>query len=171
MTQFMQSLPQMAPLFADLAARNMDWQGADEIADRLKADLQAKAPHIFQGSEDKGQQKPEEQIQQVIAQLQQMQQELQAKDQESQQLQMVIEQMEKEIENKEADRRVEIEKELIKSKTAVDVAHIRSNPAMLSTLTESAQSIRQTAEVLTEDEEETEPAPQAEGSTTPMMGE
>ena len=36
MLQFIQVVPQAASVAADLVARNMDWPGADEIADRLK---------------------------------------------------------------------------------------------------------------------------------------
>ncbi len=36
MLQFIQVVPQAATVAADLVARNMDWPGADEIADRLK---------------------------------------------------------------------------------------------------------------------------------------
>ena len=36
MLQFMQAVPQAAGVAGDLVARNMDWPGADEIADRLK---------------------------------------------------------------------------------------------------------------------------------------
>ncbi len=36
MLQFIQAVPQAATVAADLVARNMDWPGADEIADRLR---------------------------------------------------------------------------------------------------------------------------------------
>ena len=36
MLQFIQVVPQAASVAGDLVARNMDWPGADEIADRLK---------------------------------------------------------------------------------------------------------------------------------------
>ena len=36
MLQFIQAVPQAASVAGDLIARNMDWPGADEIADRLK---------------------------------------------------------------------------------------------------------------------------------------
>lgn len=36
MLQFVQAVPQAASVVGDLVARNMDWPGADEIADRLK---------------------------------------------------------------------------------------------------------------------------------------
>ncbi len=39
MLQFIQAVPQAASVAGDLVARNMDWPGADEIADRLKATL------------------------------------------------------------------------------------------------------------------------------------
>ena len=39
MLQFIQAVPQAASLAGDLIARNMDWPGADEIAERLKRTL------------------------------------------------------------------------------------------------------------------------------------
>jgi hypothetical protein len=39
MLQFIQAVPQAAGVAGDLVARNMDWPGADEIADRLKCTL------------------------------------------------------------------------------------------------------------------------------------
>jgi hypothetical protein len=39
MLQFMQAVPQAASLAGDLVARNMDWPGADEIANRLRRTL------------------------------------------------------------------------------------------------------------------------------------
>jgi hypothetical protein len=39
MLQFVQAVPQAAGLVGDLVARNMDWPGADEIAERLKRKL------------------------------------------------------------------------------------------------------------------------------------
>lgn len=39
MMQFVQAVPQAAALVGDLVARNMDWPGAEEIADRLKRTL------------------------------------------------------------------------------------------------------------------------------------
>jgi len=39
MLQFIQAVPQTASVAGDLVARNMDWPGADEIADRLKRTL------------------------------------------------------------------------------------------------------------------------------------
>jgi hypothetical protein len=39
MLQFVQAVPQAASLAGDLIARNMDWPGADEIAERLRRSL------------------------------------------------------------------------------------------------------------------------------------
>jgi hypothetical protein len=36
MTELIRAFPQIAPLIGDLLARNLDWPGADEIAERLK---------------------------------------------------------------------------------------------------------------------------------------
>jgi hypothetical protein len=37
MTEFVRAFPDAAPVIGDILAKNLDWPGADEIADRLKA--------------------------------------------------------------------------------------------------------------------------------------
>lgn len=68
MTEFVRAFPQAAPVIGDILVKAMDWQGADEIADRLK-----KINPALQG-----QNIPPE-LQQMIQKGQQMIQELQAK--------------------------------------------------------------------------------------------
>jgi len=63
MMQFVQAQPQLAPLIGDLIAKNMDWPGADKIAERLVAML----PPQLQALENK-----DDQQAQVPPQLQQM---------------------------------------------------------------------------------------------------
>lgn len=65
MMTFTKYLPQTAPLIADLIARNMDWPGAQEIADRLKKTL---PPGIAENDKDKQMPVPP----QVQAEMQQM---------------------------------------------------------------------------------------------------
>lgn len=60
MIEFIRAYPNAAPLVGDLLAKNLDWPGADDIADRLKAML----PPQIQG------QNP--QVQQLQQQMQQM---------------------------------------------------------------------------------------------------
>jgi hypothetical protein len=67
MLDFTRAMPQQASVISDLLVRNMDWSGADEIADRLKKML---PPGIADDQKDGGQPLP----QQVTAQMQQMQQ-------------------------------------------------------------------------------------------------
>lgn len=58
MMDFAKALPNAAPLISDLIARNMDWNGADEIADRLKKGL---PPGVADdGKDGKGPQLPPE---------------------------------------------------------------------------------------------------------------
>lgn len=52
MMEFVKALPNTAPVVSDLIARNMDWPGADQIADRLKKGL---PPGV---ADDKDQQQP-----------------------------------------------------------------------------------------------------------------
>lgn len=46
MLQFAQAVPMAAEAFPDLIAKNLDWPGADEIAERLRKVLEAKMPGI-----------------------------------------------------------------------------------------------------------------------------
>ena len=52
MIEMIRAYPAIAPLIGDLLAKNLDWPGADEIAERLKAmlppQLQGKDPRIEQ---------------------------------------------------------------------------------------------------------------------------
>ena len=66
MLQLLQSFPQIAVVAGDLMVRNMDWPGADEIADRLKKML----PPQLQ-DEDQSQPKLPPQVQAAMAALQQ----------------------------------------------------------------------------------------------------
>ena len=76
MTEFMHAVPGAGQVMGDLLAKNLDWPGADEIAERLKLLLPPQA---------QGQNPQLMQAQQVIQQLQQamaqMQQQLQATEQ------------------------------------------------------------------------------------------
>lgn len=74
--QFLQSFPQAAPLIGDLVAKNLDWAGADDIAERLKAML----PQQLQGQNPamaQMQQAMQQMHQQASDAVQQLQQKLQ----------------------------------------------------------------------------------------------
>jgi hypothetical protein len=79
MTEFIRSYPQGAPLMADLLAKNLDWPGAEDIAERFKAML----PPQIQGVDPQTQQlqqqfmQLQQQAQQAVGQLQQQIQQLQ----------------------------------------------------------------------------------------------
>ncbi len=63
MLQFAQAVPGAAAIISDLVAKNMDWPGADEIAERLKRTI---PPHIL-GEDPDGKQSPEQQQQKQMA--------------------------------------------------------------------------------------------------------
>lgn len=75
--QFMQANPQIGPLISDLVAKNMDWPGSAEIAERLKKAL---PPGLSGDDEQQGQQapNPQQQMQQQQAIAMQQQQALEA---------------------------------------------------------------------------------------------
>lgn len=76
MTEFMRAVPGAGQVMGDLLAKNLDWPGADEIADRLKLLLppqaQGQNPQLMQAQQQMQQmQQMLAQAQQQIAQLQQ----------------------------------------------------------------------------------------------------
>lgn len=88
MMQFVQAFPQSAPMIGDLIAKNLDWPGADDIADRLKAMLPPQAAG----------QNP---------QMQQMQQQMQQMDQQARQ---AVGQLTQQLEQIKADKTLEAQK-------------------------------------------------------------
>lgn len=77
MVEFIRAFPQAAPLLGDMLAKNLDWPGADEIAERLKAML----PPQLQENGGQPQIPPE-----VVQAVQELQQQLQALSNENAQL-------------------------------------------------------------------------------------
>ncbi|HYE41513.1 MAG TPA: portal protein, partial [Ramlibacter sp.] len=78
MSQMTQANPELWRVIGDQLIKNMDWPGAEEMAQRLKAVL---LPEVRQASEEQGPQIPPEvmaQVQQMTAQMEQMGQALQA---------------------------------------------------------------------------------------------
>lgn len=72
MVEFIRANPSSAPIIGDLLAKNLDWPGADEIAERLKKML----PPQLQG-QDPAAQAAQQQMQQMAQQIQQLGQQLQ----------------------------------------------------------------------------------------------
>src|SRR5574343_965601 len=102
MAQIFQGNPQLMSVIGDLFFRNLDWPGADDIADRMKLML---PPQIQQAKKEDGEQSPE-----VAAVVQQAQQAIQQKDQSLQQaveyikqLQGDMEQLKSQVEAKQYD--------------------------------------------------------------------
>lgn len=69
MIEFTKAIPNAAPLISDLIARNMDWPGAQEIADRLKKAL---PPGIAEKEGDKEKQEVPPEVQHQLAESGQM---------------------------------------------------------------------------------------------------
>lgn len=93
MIKFMQAVPNSAPLVADLVAKNMDWPGADEIANRFAAML---PPHLLQRDMNEFPPEAKALIGSLTQQLQQAQQQLKA--------------AAAQINNEDKDRAIEVDK-------------------------------------------------------------
>lgn len=73
MLAFIQALPQAAAVSADLIARNMDWPGAEEIADRLKKALPPGMVEVDDPEEQQAMQQQQQEEQQKMAVAEQIQ--------------------------------------------------------------------------------------------------
>jgi hypothetical protein len=112
MMEMMRVFPQAAPYIGDLLAKNLDWPGAEEIAERLKAVVAQATGQPVEGGEGGGQQAQAQQqvqavTQQAQAQMQQMMQAMQGLQQQIEQLKAdrSIEAQENEIKGYEAETR------------------------------------------------------------------
>lgn len=90
MMQMTQANPALMQIIGDLMVKNMDWPGADEMAERLKLML---PPQIQQAEQKEGEITPEMQ-----AMMQQAQQAMEQKDMQIQQAFQAMEQMQQEME-------------------------------------------------------------------------
>jgi len=107
MMQFVQAYPNAMPLIGDLIAKNLDWPGADDIADRLKKML----PPPLQGQNPQAQ-ALQQQLQQMDGQAKQavgtLQQQLQALQQQLNDKQIEYQFKDRELRIKEADTQVKM---------------------------------------------------------------
>lgn len=114
MLAFMKAVPNVVPLIYDLMVKNMDWPGAQEIADRLRKTI---PPQILE--EQGGEQQMAQMIQQLTQQVQQYEQVLPAL---QQQLEAAMKGLEDE--GKEIVKDLEIAR--LKSGTDLQVAQIKA---------------------------------------------
>ena len=73
MLAFVQSAPNVAGVVMDLIAKNMDWPGADEMAERLRKTL---PPGMAEDEDQEGQPNQQEMMQAMMMQMQQMAQQM-----------------------------------------------------------------------------------------------
>lgn len=83
MMTLIQTSPDLMGVIGDLVAKNMDWPGAYEIAERMKAAMKAQNPALFADEQEEGEEggegAPVDPAQQQAMQQAAMQQEMQAK--------------------------------------------------------------------------------------------
>lgn len=113
--ELMRSLPNQASVFADVAVRNMDFPGADEVANRLKKTV---SPNLLDDKDKPQGTTPEELRQQI----QQMQQALQMASQQAEQMNQVIQTKSLELESKERIAFAEMQ-----NKLAIESAKLQHN--------------------------------------------
>jgi hypothetical protein len=116
MTELIRAYPPAAPIIGDLLAKNLDWPGADEIADRLKAML----PPQLQGQGADGKPPAPETVQ--------AQQQAQQATQAAQQLQQQLAMMQQQIQSLEQDK---------------SIAHQKANTDQFKAETERATAVHE----------------------------
>jgi len=111
MIEFSRSFPQMGQVAGDLLARNLDWPGAEELAERLKATLpphlQGKNPQLEQATQQMQlmDQQAKQAVQVLQGQIQQLQEQLknESNSQAIEAMKMEIDRKNMEINAKEAE--------------------------------------------------------------------
>jgi len=105
MMELLKAFPAAAPIIGDLVAKNLDWPGADEIANRLKLML---PPQLQQA--EKKEIPPEAQalIQSMDAQMQQLKQQMDMGMQEFQKLAGENQSLKAQVQSKEMDRDIKM---------------------------------------------------------------
>lgn len=132
MMAFMQAVPNVVPLIYDLLVKNMDWPGAQDIADRLRKTI---PPEILE--EAGGEQKMAQTIQQLTQQNQQYEQVLPAL---QQQLQTAM----KELQDQDNEIAKDLEIQSLRSATDIQVAQIKSQTEERKNFQKEMQDIRKT---------------------------
>jgi hypothetical protein len=114
MTEFVRAFPEAAPLIGDILVKSLDWQNADEIADRIKA-----------AREGAAQNNPEAQK----LQMEQQKLELQAKnDERKAALNIEVERQKMEIERQKAAMEIEIEQ--MKAQAQIEIERMKAGAQM-----------------------------------------
>lgn len=114
MMELVRTFPDAAPLIGDLLAKNLDWPGADEIAERLK--------EINPANQKEQPEQPNPEVLKAQAELQMKQQELQMKQQENE---LDMRKAEIDLRIKEID--LQIQREKLQSEVAKDQLPIINN--------------------------------------------
>lgn len=165
MLQFVQAMPNAVPVIGDLIAKNLDWPGADDIAERLKAmlppQLQGQNPQVEELKQALQQQDQhaKDAVSQLQGQLQQMGQQMQDLQQQASDTQAVnqLKQQELSIKSQEAEtkrfeaetRRMEAEVSLLDATTPKQESlqqpspNLSTEPSSQDQLIELMQAMRE----------------------------
>ena len=119
MMEMVRIFPQAAPLIGDLIAKNLDWPGADEIAQRLTAML----PPAAQGKNP--------QVEQMNQQLMQMQTVIQQGGQK-------LQEMEQQLKSKDAEAAIEAERVRIEAFNA-ETSRLQAQAKLMESQAKSAE--------------------------------
>jgi hypothetical protein len=117
--QFMQAVPQAGMILSDIFARNQDWPGNDEAAERLKAWLSTQFPGMIQDKPKNGSVISETELRQIIGDMQKMQQQLGMAGQEKQQMVQMIQQLQQVVKDKSEERQVKMDTAVIRANAEV----------------------------------------------------
>lgn len=129
--QMVQAAPQLLPIVGDIMVRNMDWPGADDIADRLKAML----PPQLQALEKENQSPTDPQkLAEMVAKVQQAMQMIEQRTQELQQAEQQIKDEKTQVDGTKSEIKAEIAKldaakRILAAEQAVFEAEVRAAKA------------------------------------------
>lgn len=155
MMEMLRVFPQAAPIIGDLVAKNLDWPGAEKIAERLKLML---PPPIQKAESQKGiPAEAQAVITQMDAQMQQMQQQIQQGMQYIQQIQGENQALKMQMQNKQAEIAATVETARLDAMTKLQLAEKNNQAdqqeiilkAYLDRIASAAEQMQQTVTQLT----------------------
>jgi hypothetical protein len=122
LTNIIQAIPQIGQVCSDILVRNLDFPGAQELADRLKRTV---PPNLLEDPNEKPNKISEAEIQMIVQDLQGLQQQLQMAGQEKQQMLKMINDLQGMLKDKQEAIQAKQDSDIIRANAGVQVAQMR----------------------------------------------
>jgi len=160
LTRIIQAVPAIGAVCSDILVRNLDFPGASELSDRLKAQIQQMMPGIINDKPKNGSVISETELRAIITDLQSIQQQSGMKDQQIQMMQQMIQKMDAALKDKTEERQVKMDTAVIRADAELQKAKLQLNHDAHGRIIDTALQLHQ----INNQPVAAEPAPNAENN-------